>query len=87
VLITDYITPNCNREYSGNVLGDIPDLQLYSYSNAAFANSINKKLIFSYIYKLAGGPILCKLNKQLILTTLTTKAEYVIIIYAAKKAL
>ena len=59
----DYTTPSCNREYSGSVLGDIPNLQLYGYSDAAFTNSVNKKLTSSYIYKLAGGLVLYKLSK------------------------
>ena len=83
----DHTTPSYNKEYSGSILGDIPDLQLYSYSNAVFTNSVNRKSISSYIYKLAGGLVLYKLSKQLILTTSTTEAKYVVIIYAAKEAL
>ena len=83
----DYTTPSCNREYSKSVLGDIPNLQLHSYSNAAFADLVNRKSTFSYIYKLADSPDLYKLNKQSILTTLTTEAKYIAIIYAVKKAL
>ena len=48
---------------------------------------VNRKLTSSYIYKLAGGPVLYKLSKQLILTTSTTEAEYVAITHAAKEAL
>ena len=59
----DYTTPNCNREYSRSVLGNIPDLQLHSYSNAAFADLVNRKLTSSYIYKLVGGLVLHKLSK------------------------
>ena len=62
-MTTDYTTPNCNKEYSGSVLGDIPDLQLYGYSDAAFTDLVDRKLIFSYIYKLAGGLVLYKLSK------------------------
>ena len=86
-LTIDYTTPSCNREYSKSTLGNIPDLQLHSYSNAAFADSVNKKSIFSYIYKLAGGLVLYKLSKQSILTTSTTEAEYVAMIYTVKEAL
>ena len=52
-----------------------------------FTDSVNRKLTSSYIYKLAGGPVLYKLSKQLILITSTTEAEYVVIIYAIKEAL
>ena len=86
-MIIDHTTPNCNKEYSGSVLGNIPNLQLYSYSNAAFTNLVNKKLTSGYIYKLASGLVLYKLNKQSILTTSTTEAEYIVIIYAVKEAL
>ena len=40
-----------------------------------------------YIYKLAGGPVLYKLSKQSILTTSTTEAKYIAMIYAVKEAL
>ena len=86
-LAIDHITPNCNREYSGSTLGDIPDLQLHGYSDSAFANSVNRKSTSGYIYKLAGGPVLHKLSKQSILTTSTTEAEYVAMTHTAKEAL
>jgi hypothetical protein len=62
-LITDYTTPSCNREYSESAPGDIPDLQLHGYSDAVFTDLVNRKLIFGYIYKLVGGPVLYKLSK------------------------
>ena len=83
----DYTTPSCNREYSKSALSDIPDLQLYSYSDAAFANLVNRKSTSGYIYKLAGGLVLHKSSKQLILITSTTEAEYVAMMYIAKEAL
>ena len=83
----DHTTPNCNKEYSGSALGDIPDLQLHGYSDAAFTNSVDRKSTSGYIYKLAGGLVLYKLSKQSILTTLTTEAKYIVIIYAVKEAL
>ena len=83
----DYTMPSCNREYSRSTLGDILDLQLYGYSDAVFADLVDRKLTSGYIYKLVGGPVLYKSSKQLILTTSTTEAEYVAIIYAAKEAL
>ena len=48
---------------------------------------VDRKLTSGYIYKLAGGPVLYKLSKQLILITLTTEAKYIVMIYAAKEAL
>ena len=86
-MIIDHTTPSCNKKYSGSTLGNIPDLQLHGYSDAAFANSVNRKSTFSYIYKLAGGLVLYKSSKQLILTTSTTEAEYIAITHAAKEAL
>ena len=86
-LITDHTTPSCNKEYSGSTPGDIPDLQLHGYSDAAFADSVDKKSTSSYIYKLAGGPVLHKSSKQLILTTSTTEVKYIAMTHAAKEAL
>ena len=62
-LTMDHTTPSYNKEYSGSTLSDILDLQLHGYSDAAFADSVNRKLTSSYIYKLAGGLVLYKLNK------------------------
>ena len=87
MLITDHTTPSYNKEYSGSILGDILDLQLYGYSDAAFADLVDRKLTFGYIYKLVGGLVLYKLSKQLILITLTIEAKYIAIIYAVKEAL
>ena len=86
-MTTDHTTPNCNKEYSGSVLGNIPNLQLHSYSDAAFTDLVNRKLTSGYIYKLISGPVLYKLNKQLIFIASTIKAKYIAIIYAAKEAL
>jgi hypothetical protein len=87
VLTTDYTTPNCNKEYSRSTPGDIPDLQLYGYSDAAFANLVDRKLTSGYIYKLVGGPVSHKSSKQLILTTSIMEAEYVVMMHIAKEAL
>jgi len=86
-LAIDHTTPNCNREYSRSVLGDIPDLQLHGYSDAAFTDAVDRKLTSGYIYKLVGSLVSHKLSKQLILTTSTIEAEYVAITHAAKEAL
>ena len=83
----NYTTPNYNRKYNRSTLGNIPDLQLYSYSDTAFANSVNRKSTSGYIYKLVGGLVLYKLSKQSILTTSTIEAKYIAIIYAIKEAL
>ena len=63
MLTIDYTTPSYNREYNRSVLGNIPNLQLHSYSDTAFADSVNKKSTSGYIYKLAGGLVLYKLSK------------------------
>ena len=86
-MITDHTTPNCNKEYSGSAPGDIPDLQLHGYSDAAFADSVDRKSTSGYIYKLAGGPVSHKSSKQSILTTSTTEAEYVAMTHTTKEAL
>ena len=52
-----------------------------------FADAVNRKLTSVYIYKLAGGLVLHKLSKQLILITSTTEAKYVVITHIAKEAL
>ena len=83
----DHITPNYNKEYSGSLLGDIPDLQLHGYSDAAFADSVDRKLISGYIYKLVSGLVSHKSTKQSIFTTSITEAEYIAMTYAAKEAL
>jgi len=85
--VTDYTTPNYNREYSGSPLGNIPNLQLHSYSDAAFADTVNRKLTSGYIYKLAGSLVSHKSSKQSILITSTTEAKYIAITHAAKEAL
>ena len=83
----DHTTPSYNKEYGRSILGNILNLQLYSYSDAAFTNLVNRKLTSSYIYKLAGGPVSHKSSKQSILTTSTTEAKYIAITHAAKEAL
>ena len=83
----DYTMPSCNKEYSRSVLGNIPNLQLYGYSDVGFANLVDRKLIFSYIYKLVSGLVLYKLNKQSILMTSTTEVKYIAMMYIVKEAL
>jgi hypothetical protein len=63
-----------------------PNLGLYSYSDAAFADSYNCKSTSSYVFMLAGSAICYCLVKQRLITTLTTEAEYVALTYAAKEA-
>ena len=86
-LTTDHTTPNCSKEYSGSAPGNIPDLQLHGYSDAALADSVNRKSTSSYIYKLTGSPVSYKSSKPSILTTLTTEAEYVAMTHTVKEAL
>ena len=52
-----------------------------------FIDIVNRKSTSSYIYKLAGGLVLYKLSKQLILITSTIEAKYIVITYTAKEAL
>ena len=83
----DHTTPSYNKEYNRSTPGNIPDLQLHGYSDAVFANSVNRKSTSGYIYKLAGGLVLYKLSKQSILTTSTIEAKYIAMMHAAKEAL
>ena len=85
--VIDHTTPNYNREYGGNAPGNIPDLQLHDYSNAAFTDTVDRKSTSGYIYKLAGGLVSHKSSKQSILTTSTTEAKYIAITHTAKEAL
>jgi hypothetical protein len=62
------------------------DLSLCAYSDASFADAEDRKSTSGYLFKFAGGTICYKLCKQKLITTLTTKAEYVALTYAAKEA-
>jgi hypothetical protein len=59
---------------------------LYAYSNTLFVNAEDCKSTFSYFFKFVGSIICYYLSKQKLITTLTTKAEYVSLTYAAKEA-
>ena len=52
-----------------------------------FIDIVDRKLTSGYIYKLAGGLVLYKSSRQLILTTSTIEAKYVVITHTAKEAL
>jgi phosphopantetheinyl transferase (holo-ACP synthase) len=62
------------------------DLGLCAYSDASFADAEDRKSTSGYLFKFAGGTICYKSCKQKLITTLTTKAEYVALTYAAKEA-
>jgi hypothetical protein len=62
------------------------DLGLCAYSDASFADAKDRKSTSGYLFKFASGTICYKLCKQKLITTLTTKAEYVALTYAAKEA-
>jgi hypothetical protein len=61
-------------------------LRLYAYSDASFADAEDRKSTSGYLFKFAGGTICHKSCKQKLVTTSTTKAEYVALTYAAKEA-
>jgi hypothetical protein len=63
-----------------------PNYGLYAYSDASFANAEDRKSTSSYLFKFAGGTICYCSTKQKLVTTSTTKAEYVGLTYAAKEA-
>jgi hypothetical protein len=62
------------------------NLGLYSYSDAAFADSYNCKSTSSYVFMLAGSAIYYCSVKQRLVTTSTIEVEYVALTYSAKKA-
>jgi hypothetical protein len=64
-----------------------PNYSLYAYSNASFANAEDCKSTSSYLFKFASSTICYCFTKQKLVTTLTTKAEYVSLTYAAKEAI
>jgi hypothetical protein len=63
-----------------------PGLGLHAYSDAAFADTEDRKSTSGYLFKFAGGTICYKSCKQNLVTTSTTKAKYVALTYAAKEA-
>jgi hypothetical protein len=64
----------------------LTNLGLYTYSNALFTNAKDCKSTSRYLFKLAGSTICYRSSKQKLVTTLTTKAKYVSLTYAAKEA-
>jgi hypothetical protein len=59
---------------------------LHAYSDASFADAKDCKSTSSYLFKFASSTICYCSIKQKLVTTLTTKAEYVSLTYAAKEA-
>jgi hypothetical protein len=62
------------------------NFNLYAYSNASFANAKDCKSTSRYLFKFAGSTVCYRSSKQKLVTTLTTKAKYVSLTYAAKEA-
>jgi hypothetical protein len=62
------------------------NLGLYAYSNTSFANAKDCKLTLGYLFKLASSTVCYCSSKQKLITTSTTKAKYVSLMYAAKEA-
>jgi hypothetical protein len=71
---------------SFNVYSKTTNLDLYTYSDALFADAKDCKSTSSYLFKFASSNICYRLCKQKFVTTSTTKAKYVRLTYAAKKA-
>jgi hypothetical protein len=63
------------------------NLGLYAYSNSSFANAKDCKLTLSYLFKLVGSTVCYCSSKQKLITTSTTKAKYISLMYAAKEAM
>jgi hypothetical protein len=62
------------------------DLGLHAYSDASFADAEDRKSTSGYLFKFAGGTICHKSSKQHLVTTSTTKAEYVGLMFCSKEA-
>jgi hypothetical protein len=62
------------------------NLELYAYSNSSFTNTKDYKLTLGYLFKLIGSTMYYCSTKQKLVTTSTTKAKYVSLIYATKEA-
>jgi hypothetical protein len=62
------------------------NLSLYAYSDASFTNAEDCKSTSSYLFKFASSTICYKSSKQQLVTTSTTKAEYVSLTFCAKEA-
>jgi hypothetical protein len=62
------------------------NLSIYAYSNISFANVEDCKSTSSYLFKFASSTIYYKSSKQQLVTTSTTKAEYVSLTFCAKEA-
>jgi hypothetical protein len=59
---------------------------LHAYSDALFVDAKDRKSTSSYLFKFASSTIYYRSSKQKLVTTLTTKAKYVSLTYAAKEA-
>jgi hypothetical protein len=73
-------------ELAFNVYSKTTNLSLYAYSDVLFVDAEDYKSTLGYLFKFAGGTICYCTCKQKLVTTSTTKAEYVGLTYAAKEA-
>jgi hypothetical protein len=62
------------------------NLSLYMYSNISFANAEDCKSTSSYFFKFASSTIYYKSSKQQLITTSTTKVEYISFTFCVKEA-
>jgi hypothetical protein len=69
-----------------NVYSKAYNFDLHAYSDASFANAKDRKSTSRYLFKFAGSTVYYRSSKQKLITTLTTKAKYVSLTYAAKEA-
>jgi hypothetical protein len=69
-----------------DVYSKTTNLGLYAYSDASFADAEDRKSTSGYLFKFTDGTVCHRSCKQKLVTTSTTKAEYVGLTYAAKEA-
>lgn len=62
------------------------NLGVSGHSDASFGDAEDRKSTSGYVFKLCGGVICHKSQKQRLVTTSTTEAEYVALTHAAKEA-
>jgi hypothetical protein len=66
---------------------NVPGVNLAGYSDAAFADSNDRKSTSGFLFRLAGGTASHKSTKQKLVATSTTQAEYVALSDAAKEGI
>ena len=58
----------------------------YGYTATVFANMEDMKSIIGYVYLVAGGAVTWRSKKQVIIVLLSTEAEYITLLEAAREA-